>query len=140
MAPKARVLFPLLLVFLVVLVVIVDARRRQAEAQLKQLSVRLEQVQGGPQQNAANQEMAREVVQKVKGHMNIDTTVEPTVATIVDITKLRERNPFYNNAENGDFLIVTQTRAILYDPDQDIILDVVPVQIEQPATTEEAGQ
>ena len=35
-----------------------------------------------------------------------------------------------SKAENGDHLVVTPERAILYDPDEDVILDVVPVQVQ----------
>lgn len=131
---KSKALFPILLIVLVVLVVVIDAQRRQAQKELKNLTVRLEQLQGN---NQANQEKAGQVVEKVKAHMDIDTSVEPTVATIVDVAKLREQNPFYDKAENGDYLIVTPTRAILYREADDKILDVVPVQIEQPAATEQ---
>lgn len=133
---KAKTLFPILLIALVVLAVVLDTQRRKAQTELKNLTVRLEQLQGN---NAANQEKAKTVVERVKKLMDIDTSVEPTVATIVDVEKLREQNPFYNKAENGDFLIVTPTRAILYREEDNIILDVVPVQIEQPAAEGEAG-
>ncbi len=56
--------------------------------------------------------------------------MDPTVATIINAESLKSRNPFYERAENGDHLIVTPTRAVLYDPDKDIILDVIPVQIQ----------
>ncbi len=122
---------PLVIVLLIVIVIVIDAQRRSAEKELKQLSVKLEQLQGGNTQE--NQARAKEVVAKVKLLMDIDTSVEPTVATIVDVKKLQEKNPFYNKAKNGDFLIVTPTRAILYDAGANKILDVVPVQIDQPA-------
>lgn len=125
---RAKVILPLLLVIIIVLFIVVVSRWRTAETRLRQLSVQLEQLQGNPQQN---QEKAREIVTKVRKLMDLPTDVEPTVAAIVDVEKLRERNDFYKKAENGDFLIVTPTRAVLYDPDADRILDVVPVQIEQ---------
>ena len=56
-------------------------------------------------------------------------SVEPTVASIVDVAKLQQ-NLFYAKAQNGDYLIVTTTRANLYREEDNIILDVVPVQIE----------
>ncbi len=134
---KAKTLLPVLLIVLVVLVVVLDTQRRKAQTELKNLTVRLEQLQGN---NAANQEKARTVVERVQKLMNIDVSVEPTVATIVDVEKLREQNPFYDKAENGDFLIVTPTRAILYREEENIILDVVPVQIEQEAPAAEGQQ
>jgi len=130
---KIKALLPVLLIVLVVLVVVLDTQRRGAQKELKNLTVRLEQLQGN---NEANQEKAGQIVEKVKRLMDIDTSVEPTVATIVDVAKLQERNPFYDKAQNGDYLIVTPTRAILYREEDDIILDVVPVQIEQPTDTE----
>lgn len=53
------------------------------------------------------------------------------VATIVDIESLRAGNEFYAQADNGDHLVITRNRAILYDPDRNIIVDVVPVSIDQ---------
>lgn len=127
---RVKAILPIILIVLVVLVVVLDTQRRRAQSELKNLTVRLEQLQGN---NEANQEKARDVVRRVEELMDIDTSVEPTVATIVDVQKLRESNSFYDKAENGDFLIVTQTRAILYRESTDRILDVVPVQIEQPS-------
>ena len=80
-----------------------------------------------------DREKAARIVEKVRRLMEIGD-IEPTVATIVDVEKLRERNPFYNKAENGDFLIVTAERAILFSEKQNKILDVVPVQVAPAAT------
>ena len=127
---RSRVLKIVLVLAVIFLIFVLDTKRRTAEEQLKKLSVQLEQVNPNAK---ANKELARQVLAKVKRHFALPTDVEPTVATIVDVKALRERNAFYNKAENGDNLIVTSDRAILYDPDKDIILDVVPVQL-QPKT------
>jgi hypothetical protein len=126
---------PLFLAFVVVLIALVvtlELKRQEAQNQLEQLTIRLEQLQTG--NTSQNREAARRIIERVRRHMDIVTDVEPTVATIVNVNELRQRNSFYNKAENGDHLIVTTERAILYDPDRDIILDVVPVQL-QPAGT-----
>lgn len=94
--------------------------RLEVEQDYKQLST---------QSGNASREEARQIVEKVKKHIVLDEGVEPTVATIVDIETLQRRNPFYKKARNGDHLIVTPQRAILYDSEKDIILDVIPVQI-----------
>jgi hypothetical protein len=127
---KTKALLPILLIVLVVLVVVLDTQRRSAQKELKNLTVRLEQLQGN---NEANQAKAKEVVEKLQLLMDIDTSVEPTVATIVDVAKLQAQNPFYLKAQNGDYLIVTPTRAILYREEDNKILDVVPVQIDAAA-------
>ncbi len=130
MMNRKKMLLPAGVIVLAVLLVAVFTQWRGAEAKLKQLSVQMETLQGNPQQN---QEKAKEIVEKVRKLIEIPEGVEPTVAAIVDVAQLRERNAFYNKAENGDFLIVTTSRAILYDPDQNVILDVVPVQIDNAA-------
>ncbi len=115
---------------LIALVVTLETRRQEAQKQLEQLTIRLEQLQGN---NSQNREAAKKVIKRVQEHMAISTEVEPTVATIVNVEELRKKNPFYNKSENGDHLVVTTDRAILYDPDKNIILDVVPVQLEPAA-------
>jgi len=124
-------LIGLLIVLLVVLLGTVEMRRQEALAQLKELTVQL----GGVDPEA--QEEADRVVKLVRKLMVIDESIQPTVATIVDVEKLKAENQFYAQAENGDNLIITPTRAILYSVKKNIILDVVPVQVEQPATTGE---
>ncbi len=125
---RMKFLLPLLVLALVALVVVIDAQRRQAQTELKNLTVRLEQLQGN---NQENQERAKLIVTRVRGLIDIPDDVEPTVATIVDVEKLKTQNPFYAAAKNGDYLVVTPTRAILFDADRGMIIDVVPVQIQQ---------
>lgn len=120
-----------LIVGLLLLVVVIDLKRRAAENQLAQLSMKLEQVTGG--NSAENKAEADRIVAKVRKLIDIPTDVEPTVATIVDRDVLVKQNEFYKKAENGDVLIVTPTRAVLYSEKKNMILDVVPVQLEQPS-------
>lgn len=132
---KTKPLALVAIIALIILVVVVDMKRRGAEKQLEQLSVRLEQLTGNEQQN---REAAQRIVDRVRQLYDIPTDVEPTVATIVDVTELQKRNAFYNKAKNGDYLIVTSDRAILFDAQRNVILDVVPVQIQPAAAAAEA--
>ena len=125
-----KVLAFLIVLALIVLIVILDMRRRQAEQKYQEISMKYEQLSGNP---AQNREAAQKIVEKVKRLYAIPEGIEPTVATIVDVDKLRQKNAFYDKAKNGDNLIVTQDRAILYDPVADKIIDVVPVQIQPQA-------
>lgn len=101
-------------------------QRTDLEKQLSNVSLQNSQQTGNQQQNV---EAARQIVERVKRHYAIPGSVDPTVATIVDVDTLKARNDFYKLAKNGDHLVITPTRAILYDPDRDIIVDVVPVQL-----------
>ncbi len=126
----------LLLVAIIALIAlsgVLEAKRQVVENQLEQVTVRLEQMQTGSTRQ--DREKAARIVNKVKRLMEVGD-IEPTVATIVDVDKLRERNPFYNKAENGDFLIVTVERAILFSEKRNKILDVVPVQVAPAATSQ----
>lgn len=64
---------------------------------------------------------------------------EPTVATVLDRDKLQDQ-PFFAKAENGDKVIIyTQaSKAILYRPASNKIVEVAPIQITQPESTEGA--
>lgn len=115
------------LVAMVALVSVLEAKRRLVASQLEQVTIRLEQLQTGSTKE--NREKAQRVIQKVRKLIEIGD-IDPTVATIVDVEALQKRNPFYNKAKDGDFLVVTSERAILYDEVRDLILDVVPVQVQ----------
>lgn len=125
-SPALKLILGILVIVLLAFVLVLDGRRREAEQRLKQMSVHMEQTQD----TAQNRELAKQVLAKVRKHFALPEEPEPTVATIVDIEKLRERNVFYRKAENGHHLILTANRAILYDPKKDVIIDVAPVQIQ----------
>ena len=131
-----KLLVVILVIALALLAFINYTKRVQLASDLKQLSVKMDQLgTGNDPQNIAK---AKEIIEKVRRHMEIPTNPEPTVATIVDVNALKSKNDFYKNAKNGDNLIVTPTRAILYDPDKDVIIDVVPVQLEPTGPTSSA--
>jgi Flp pilus assembly protein TadG len=111
-----------------------------AQQQLEQVSMRLDQLTAGDTQQG--REAAQLVVSQLRKIYDIPGDIEPTVATIVDVNTLRQRNAFYNKAKNGDYLVVTTDRAILFDAKQNVIIDVVPVQINPAAETNSsrAGQ
>lgn len=122
---KSKLLTVLIVVALAVLAYVNYAQRVKLAMELKKLTVQLE-----TGDNAENAAQAQAIIAKVRRHIDLPTDPEPTVATIVDVETLRQRNAFYNNAKNGDHLIVTPTRAVLFDPDQDKIIDVIPVQLQ----------
>lgn len=128
---SAKALSSMLIIGMLVLVFLTDAKRRAAESQVAKLSMKLEEVaKAGNQQEGAK--VAQEVIGKLRTHIMLPASVEPTVATIVDVEALKEQNSFYAPAKNGDHLIVTADRAILFDAERNIILDVVPVQLQAP--------
>lgn len=65
----------------------------------------------------------------------------PTLATVTNVEELRKTQPFFNNAKNGNkVLIYTKAKkAILYDPVANKVIDVAPVNIPTPGPTGEAS-
>lgn len=117
----------LLIAIAVVAVLFVRAERdrREAEQKLQETTQKLEEIKKSSENSGA--EAAKRILEKVRMLIDVPAEPEPTVATITDVEALRKTNDFYKKAENGDNLIITKERAILYDPDKNIILDVVPV-------------
>ena len=77
---------------------------------------------------------SQEILARVRRHIAFPDNPAPTVATVIDAEKLRIKNPsFYASAQNGDYLILTATEAILYSVERDVVLAVAPIQIEQKA-------
>ena len=125
------------IIALIALVATLEMKRQTFQAQMQRLTVHLEQLQLGD--SAKNLELAKKVIEEVRELIDIPEDVEPTVATIVDVELLREKNPFYEKAENGDHLVVTPDRAILYSSAKNKIIDVVPVQLSPAAPPEEGS-
>ncbi|MAF81073.1 hypothetical protein CL628_03630 [bacterium] len=117
------------IIVVVALFVRAEMERRATQEELTLKAAELEQLRETAERSG--QAVADEVLEKLRQHIDLPVDPVPTVATIVDVEQLREANEFYAPAENGDHLIITDRRAILYDSDRDIILDIVPVQINQ---------
>lgn len=69
-------------------------------------------------------------VQKVGKIMVLPAGQPSTVATVKDVSKLRQE-AFYANAQNGDILLVYSNakKAILYRPSTNQIVNVAPVTV-----------
>ena len=73
------------------------------------------------------EQASQEIIDGV-GRLIVVPTGKPTVATITDITKLKESNSeFYKDAQNGDVLLIYETEAIIYRKAENKIVAVAPV-------------
>ena len=61
----------------------------------------------------------------------------PQMAEIRDATLAAKEQPFYAGAQNGDKILiyVSLRKAIIYSPTRDIIVNVGPVYMDNPAST-----
>lgn len=80
------------------------------------------------------------IVAEVGKLMKLPQGELPTTATISDISKLKEQ-PFFQNAKNGDILLVYNKagKAILYDPREKKIVEVAPVGTAGASSTSSPG-
>ena len=113
-------------------------QRQQTAQELTVTTQKLEDFKKNPQKSG--DEVAKSVLDKLRKHMVFAEDPAPTVATIVNAEELRKENSeFYARASNGNNLIITKDRAILFDAQAENgngkILDVVPVQIQSPSPT-----
>lgn len=85
---------------------------------------------------AAGQAESQTLVKQVSRLMVLPANEKPTIATVSDSRKL-PRHIFFQHARNGDkVLIYTKARtAILYDPKQNLIVAVSPLDIKPAAGT-----
>jgi hypothetical protein len=78
--------------------------------------------------NSVVQEETKTLTDKIGLLMVLPKSETPTVATVLDIKKLKDQ-PFFKNAKNGDKVLVYMTakKAILYRPADNKIIEVAPV-------------
>lgn len=82
----------------------------------------------------ASQDEVKKVVEEVGKLMDLPAGEAPTLATVVDITKLKNQ-PFFQKAKNGDKVLIytVAQKAILYDPIAKRIKEVGPVNAGSPS-------
>ena len=78
------------------------------------------------------QEEAQALITKVSRLIVLPVDETPTIATVSDPEKLKDQ-PFFSKAKFGDKVLIysNSKKAILYDPINDIIVEVAPVNIGQ---------
>ena len=65
---------------------------------------------------------AKAVINKLSKIMDVPQE-EPLVATITDAARLKEQEPFYKNAQNGDKVIIWKEKAVIYRLETNKIID-----------------
>lgn len=107
---------------------------RQLYAENQSLKKEIANLKSDPQVKA--NEEAKELVKKLAALVVLPEGEDPVIATVTDKDKLKEQAVFAK-AENGDKLIIyaAAKKAYLYDPKENKVRDIVPVNI-----GENAGQ
>lgn len=87
--------------------------------------------------STANKAESEEIINKLKKLMLLPSDEQPSIATVLDVEKLKDQ-PFFAKAENGDKVIVyTESQiAILYSPGKNLIVNVAPISTQDESQTQ----
>lgn len=94
---------------------------------------------------ADTQKMAEQrvmaLVAKVRRHMVLPDKEIPQVAEIKDAALAAKEQPFLTGSQNGDVLLVYESisKAIVYSPARDVIVNAGPVQMNNTDTSDQTG-
>lgn len=88
----------------------------------------LNSIQAGEVQN---EKQISKVVDSIKKHLVLPVDEQPLVATVSNAENLKLANSFYENASDGDYLVLYESirLGILYDNEKDILLKVAPLSL-----------
>ena len=78
----------------------------------------------------------KKTIESISRYMELPQGEEPSIATILDITKLKDQK-FFENAQNGDKIIIYNLarKAILWRPTTNKIIEVAPLVLGDQAQT-----
>lgn len=78
----------------------------------------------------ASKQQSQTLLQQIEKHLELPQDEEPTIATVNDTEKLKNQE-FFKKAKNGDKVVIyaKAKKAILYDPINDRIRDVAPINL-----------
>lgn len=99
-------------------------------ADRNRLNEELERERAAGSAQADNQAEAEELKAKVSGFIELPVDELPTVATVVDASKVSDQ-PFFVRAQNGDKVLIfaRSGKAILYRPSTNKIIEVSPINL-----------
>lgn len=93
-------------------------------------------LQAQEQQQLQNEDQM--ALENLKNIMLLPDDFDPTIAIINDAEALKLEQPgFFDNAKNGDRIIIYPNTAIIYDYEANKIINIGPVQMEPPAAPPE---
>jgi len=84
-------------------------------------------------QQQAIEKQAKDIIGAVGKLIELPSDT-PKIATVTDAEALKKNQPFFDNSQNGDKILIFQKEVILYRPSADKIINVGPVINSPPQT------
>ena len=80
--------------------------------------------------SSTDQEDTERLIRRVSELIALPDDEQPTVATVANPDVLRDQ-PFFSRAKRGDKILIYEKakKAVLYDPDQNKIIEVAPLNL-----------
>lgn len=77
------------------------------------------------QRQSVAEENRAELLEKVGRHIILPASA-PSIATVTNVAEMRRTAPMYQNAQNGDKILIypKERKIIIYSPARDIIVNV----------------
>ena len=118
----------LLIVVIVGAVVVIGGKdEKKNSTQEKQFAIEKTETKKDTPVKEKEAEEGQTLLERVGRLIELSSEEEPMIATIENVKKLRQEQPFFKNAENGDEVLVYQDKAIIYSIKNDILVNVGPV-------------
>jgi hypothetical protein len=73
-------------------------------------------------------DQVQRLVARIGQFMVVPSDEKPSATILRDVAVQAQQQPFYKDAKNGDVLVVYSTRAIIYDPKADKLVNVGPIE------------
>lgn len=78
--------------------------------------------------NKGKASQATKVISQVEKVLLVPDRSDPTVIEVSDVARLKKNNPeFYQNVEQGDYLLMYSDKAVIYRQKQNKIINVAPI-------------
>lgn len=75
------------------------------------------------------------LVARIGQFMVVPSDETPSVTILRNVEEQAQQQVFYKDAKNGDVLVVYSARAIIYDPKNDKLVNVGPIERTEPASS-----
>lgn len=88
-------------------------------------------------QQKANKQEVEEILKRVGQLILLPKDEMPTMATIEDAQTLASEQAFFENAQNGDKVLIYSNKALVYSPARNLLVNVGPVYFQNQAVPDE---
>lgn len=116
------------LLFTIAVIMILGALSLYVNSQLQVRALKKDLAKQQSNSNGQNKEVDKQLLEEVGKLIILPSGEQPTIATVSDLSKLKDK-PFFNNAQIGDKVLIylKAKKAILFRPSEHKIIELAPL-------------